>query len=348
MKAMYRVLGRTGIEVSVLGFGGIPIRTLNLNEAVKVVRRAYEIGVNFYDTARNYGDSERKIGFALKDVRDRVYIATKTASRTYEEAKKDLEISLRELCTDYIDLWQLHGVNDFETLNRVMSPNGALTALKDAKEDGKVRFIGITGHRIDVLLKAIETGEFDTVQFPFNYLSTEPERELIPRAKELNIGMIVMKPIAGGELSSASAALKYVVQHPISVVIPGMRTIEEVEANAKAVFEEVKLTDDELRIIEEDRRKLDKVFCRGCMYCMPCPQGIPISQILRINSIIRRAGVTSWVKEIYRKAREMLSKCTRCRQCEEKCPYNLKIPELLIEKFNWLESYLSKSNIEVE
>ncbi len=337
---MYRVLGGTGIKVSVLGFGGIPIRTLSLDEAVKVIRRAFEIGINFYDTARNYGDSEHKIGIALKNVRDQVYIATKTASRTYDNAMKDLETSLNELETDYIDLWQLHAVNNFETLEKVLSPNGALAALKDAKKEGKIRFIGITGHRMDVLVKAIETGEFDTVQFPFNYLSIGAERELIPKAKELNIGMIVMKPIAGGELSSASAALKFVIQYPISVVIPGMHSIMEVEENARAVFKEIKLTDEELRIIEDDRRNLDKVFCRGCMYCMPCPQDIPISSLLRIKSFVKRMGISDAVKRIYEKAKETLPKCLNCKQCEEKCPYNLEVTKLLKEKFNWLEKIL--------
>ncbi|RLE53855.1 MAG: aldo/keto reductase [Candidatus Methanomethylicota archaeon] len=339
---MYRVLGRTRLKVSILGFGGIPIRTLTLNEAVKVVRRAYEVGVNFYDTARNYVDSERKIGAALKDVRSEVYIATKTASRSYEDAMKDLEVSLAELGTSYIDVWQLHGVNNFETLERVLASDGALAALKDAKQDGRVRFIGITGHRPDVLVRAIETGEFDTVQFPFNYLSTEAGKELIPRAEELDVGMIVMKPLAGGELSSARAALRFIVQYPISTVIPGMKSIEEVEENAKTLFEEWKLTDEDLKIIDEDKQRLDKIFCRGCMYCLPCPQEIPISSLLRVESIIRRIGVTDSVRKIYEKAKEKVPNCVRCRQCEEKCPYNLPITEMLPKKLAWLEEVLMK------
>ncbi len=334
---MYRILGRTQLKVSVLGFGGIPIRTLSLDEAVKVVRRAFELGVNFYDTARNYADSERKIGAALNDVRSEVYIATKTASRTYDEAMRDLEASLSELGTTYVDVWQLHGVNNFETLEQVLAPNGALAALKDAKQDGKIRFIGITGHRPDVLLKAIETGEFDTVQFPFNYLATEAERELIPRAEQLNIGMIIMKPLAGGELSNAKAALRFIIQYPISTVIPGMKSIAEVEENAKTLFEDWELTDEDLKVIDEDKRRLNKVFCRGCMYCMPCPQGIPISQLLRIESIVRRVGVTEWVKSIYREAKEKVPSCIKCKQCEEKCPYELPITEMLPEKLAWLE-----------
>jgi len=341
---MYRVLGKTNLRVFVVGFGGIPIRVLSIDDAVKVVRRAYELGVNFYDTARGYGDSERKIGLALKDVRENVIIATKTPSRDYDGAMRDLEKSMSELNVDYIDVWQLHNVSSFDTLERVLSSDGALQALRDARQDGKVRFIGITGHNIEVLLKAIEAYSFDTIQFPFNYIADDAKYELIPKARELNIGTIIMKPLAGGELSYPIAALRYILGHDVSVIIPGMKSISEVEENVNSIIENPTLSEEELRLIEEDKARLDKVFCRGCMYCMPCPNSIPISPLLRIQQFINRTGFSEAVLRIYERAKQTVPNCTKCLQCEEKCPYKLPITQLIQEKLAWLESQLKSSH----
>lgn len=337
---MYRVLGKTGLRVFAVGFGGIPIRVLSVDDAVRVVRRAYELGVNFYDTARGYGDSERKIGLALRDVRENVIIATKTPSRDYDGAMRDLEKSLSELNVDYIDVWQLHNVSKFDVLERVLASDGALQALRDARQDGKIRFIGITGHNIDVLLKAVEAYSFDTIQFPFNYIADDAKYELIPKARELNIGIIVMKPLAGGELSYPIAALRYVLSYDVSVIIPGMKSVDEVEMNVNSILENPCLSDEELKLIEEERARLDKVFCRGCMYCMPCPNNIPITQLLRIQQFINRMGFSDMVLRVYERAKQTVPNCTRCLQCEAKCPYQLPITQLIQERFKWLEGQL--------
>lgn len=342
---MHRILGKTNLKVFVIGFGGIPIRVLSVDDAVKVIRRAYELGVNFYDTARGYGDSERKIGLALRDVRKNAIIATKTSSRDYDGAMRDLERSLSELNVDYIDIWQLHNVSDLKALERVLSDDGALQALRDARQDGRVRFIGITGHNTEILLKAMEAYSFDTVQFPFNYLADDAKYELIPKANKLGLGIIIMKPLAGGELSHPLAALRYILSYEVSVVIPGMKSIGEVEENVNSILANPSLSDDELRLIEEDRAKLNRIFCRGCMYCMPCPNDIPISSLLRIKQFINRTGFSEAVLRIYERAKQTVPNCTRCLQCEEKCPYKLPITKLIREKLSWLESQLKSQKL---
>ncbi|MEM1549482.1 MAG: aldo/keto reductase [Candidatus Methanomethylicia archaeon] len=337
---MFRTLGRTGLKIFPIGFGGIPIQVVEDREAIKVIRRAYELGVNFYDTARVYGSSERKIGEALNDVREEVIIATKTTAKSYENAIKDLETSLSELKTDYIDIWQLHNVSTHETLEKVLSSNGAIEALKEAKKRGKVRCIGITSHNLNVLIKAMETNIFDTIQFPFNYLSDEAKIDVIPKAIEMNLGIIAMKPIAGGEINYPKIALKYVLKHNVTVAIPGMKSIIEVEENVSSIKDGIEITKEEEEIIEYERRNMEKIFCRGCMYCMPCPQGIPISQLLRIKQFVNRTGISRQVIEIYEEAKNTVPNCKLCRQCEEKCPYNLPITTLIHEKLGWIENEL--------
>lgn len=337
---MIRILGRTGIEVFPIGFGGIPIQIVEEEEAVKVIRKAYELGINFYDTARVYTSSERKIGRALKNVREKVIIATKTTAKNYEDAWKDLNKSLKEIETSYLDIWQLHNVSDYETLKNVTSSGGALEALKDAKRDGNVRFIGITSHNLDVLFEAMKNNIFDTIQFPFNYLSDEAKYKVIPKALEMNLGIIAMKPIAGGEINYPKISLKYILTNNVTVAIPGMKSIREVEENISTISEGLKLSDEEYRLIDEERRRMEKVFCRGCMYCMPCPQGIPISQLLRIQQFVRRTGINDQVLRIYEEARRTVPQCKLCYQCEEKCPYKLPITTLIKDKLKWIEEQI--------
>lgn len=339
---MFRILGRTGLKVFPIGFGGIPIQIIEDKEAIKVIRRAYELGINFYDTARVYGSSERKIGEALKDVREEVVIATKTTAKSYSDAIKDLETSLLELKTDYIDLWQLHNISTYEALRKVLSNGGVIEALKEVQKSGKVRYIGITSHNLDILTKAMETKIFDTVQFPFNYLSDEAKISVIPKAIEMNLGIIVMKPIAGGEINYPKIALKYVLKHNVTVAIPGMKSINEVEENISSIKDGIEITIEEEEIIKHERRNMEKIFCRGCMYCMPCPQEIPISQLLRIKQFVNRTGINKQVIEIYEEAKRTVPKCKLCYQCEGKCPYNLPITTLIHEKLKWIEDELKK------
>ena len=325
------VLGRTGLKVKSLGFGGIPIQRVSEEEAVEVVRRCYDLGLNYYDTARGYTTSEERIGKALEDVRDRVIIATKSHQRTAEGIERELEISLRNLRADHIDVYQLHNVQTEEQWCQVRAPGGALEAVEEAKEQGKINHISVTSHSPDLAVEMIKTGLFETVMIPYNYLTTKPADELLPTCKKLNVGTIIMKPFGGGAFSNANTALKYVLSNPdCNLVIPGMMSVAEVEENINVWMDDHTLTDRERRLIERDKERLGDKFCRSCNYCQPCPQGIPISTILRTESqVLRRMGWTESRVNSVKEAKEKLETCINCGECESRCPYGLPIQELL-------------------
>jgi predicted aldo/keto reductase-like oxidoreductase len=360
-----RRLGRTDLEVSVIGFGGIPIIALSRSEAVRVVRHAYEKGITYFDTARAYGDSEEKIGAALRDVRDEVVIATKTHQRTREDAARaGLKQSLRNLQTDRIDLVQLHGIDSEETLTRAIGSDGSLMALKEAKAQGKIDHIGISGHNPHVLVKAIQTGEFDTVLVPLNVIDRMATEKLIPLARELDVGVIIMKAIGGcqsplqyaqrdgrflgrpeqdwpdpsefianfGEegVERARRALRFVLAHDVSTVIPGFRSPEEVDYaietadNFKDLTPEEKKTYGFLKLPPEP-------FCRQCGSCIPCPDGIEIPTILRWDAYNTFYNIRKWTRGQYEKLGTKLNSCTECGRCVKKCPYSLPVIKMLKE-----------------
>lgn len=333
-----RILGRTGLRVRRVGFGGIPIQRLSEDEAVAVVRRCYELGVNFFDTARVYTTSEERMGKALSDVREKVIIATKTAKRTREGLLGDLETSLRNLQTDRIDLYQLHMVSKEEEWAQIRAPGGALEGLYEARDAAKIRHLGITSHNPELLLEILEEGIFETAMIPFNYLTPRPEERLLPLSKELGVGTIAMKPLGGGALSSARAALKYVLQNEyVDIAIPGIMSVREAEENIAVGSGETSLTDEELRLMEKDRAELGNEYCRACDYCKPCPQGIPISFVLRAeNQLIRLSGWTPMIVRQIPDAEMRVASCLRCGECEKRCPYRLPIRELLPVKMNSL------------
>ena len=324
-------LGKTGLKVKTLGFGGIPIQRVSEEEAIEVVRRCYNLGLNYFDTARGYTTSEERIGKALEDVRDRVILATKSHQRTYEGIKKELEISLRNLRTDYIDVYQLHNVQTEEQWNQVKAPGGALEAVEESKEQEKINHISITSHNPDLTIKMVKTGLFETMMIPYNYLTPKPAEELLPTCKKLDVGTIIMKPFGGGAFSNANTALKYVLSNPnCDIIIPGMMSIAEVEENYKVWNGDHTLTDEERRLIERDKKELGDQFCRSCNYCQPCPQEIPISTILRTEAqVLRRMGWSERRVATVKNAKEKLETCIHCGECESKCPYNLPIQELL-------------------
>ena len=331
----HRTLGRTGLKVSEVGFGGIPIQTLSHSEAVAVVRRVLDVGVDFLDTARAYTTSEERIGDAIKGQRSKCMIATKTVARTAEGVERDLKKSLTLLGTSNVELYQLHNVMSDETLKEVMKPGGALDAFKKARREGKIQFIGITSHRPSVLIQAIKTGEFDTIMVPLNYVERTPLQELIPLANKTGTGSIIMKPLGGGAFTNAEEALKFVLNQPVSTVIPGVCSIKEVEQNAAIGTAPLTLGKDAEKRLEEQAKILGQTFCRACDYCQPCPEGIPISALTRVDTFIKRMGWESW----YSRNKEALKKyenCQECRQCESKCPYQLPILELMAEKVTWL------------
>jgi predicted aldo/keto reductase-like oxidoreductase len=352
-----RTLGRTDLQVSIVGFGGTWISQLRMDDAVKVIRRAYELGINYFDTAKLDGDSEEKIGAALKNVRDECVLATKTASRTKRESLTDFKSSLCRLKTDRLDLIQLHGIDDEKTLEKAMGPNGSLEMCKKARSEGLVDYIGITSHKPHVLIRAIETNEFDTVLVPLNVVTRQALEELIPLAKELGIGVAVMKPLStktsklitclyepslsllsdepelkallGQDTSSmVSSALRFILAQDVSVVVTGFKSVEEVETAAKVGEKYRGLTSD-----EEDRFRVqfDEKYCRDCGLCLPCPQNLDIAAILRFHTLSTTYGLKNWAKKLYDGLEVDVTNCTECGGCEPKCPYKLPIMHMLLE-----------------
>ena len=324
----YRKLGKTGLQVSEIGFGGIPLQRVNLDEAVTVVQEALKLGINFFDSARGYTDSEEKIGRALQGVpRSEVLLATKSGVHTKEEIKRDIEISLRNFRTDYLDLYQLHNLRGEEKVAQIFGPGGSWEGLKEAQKEGWVRFVGITGHLPSLLLELLEKESFETVQFPFNTVEQRGLPELLPYAQKHDIGTIIMKPLAGGALQHPAAALKYILKHDISVAIPGMRSAAEVRENAAAAG--AALSEAEEKRLREETERLGARFCRRCDYCQPCPQGIDIPSLMTLQRYSEGYGLHQWALERYREQKAKPGDCLQCGECEEKCPYDLPIRDLL-------------------
>ena len=324
-----RRLGKTGLEVTVVGFGGIPIQVVPEEVAVAAVRRAYDLGVNFFDTARGYTNSEERIGKALEGCEH--FIATKSGNREAEGIYRDVERSLANLGRKQIDLYQLHGVNDDDELEKALARGGAVEGLRRARDEGKIAHIGITGHRRETLIRAVEVCEdFATVQVPFNLVEDEILDRLAPICQQRDVGVIAMKPCGGGNFTNAPLALKWCIAQPISVAIPGMANPQEVEEDV-AMAATGELTPEELVAVERMKQELDQRTCRRCRYCEPCPQGVQISSLLHGRSVVRRMGVARW-KEWG--ALDMIASadlCAECGTCLTRCPYNLPIPELVRE-----------------
>jgi len=331
-------LGKTGLQVSCIGFGGIPIQRLSEEDAVRVVQRALDLGVTWIDTANGYTTSEERIGKAIAGRRDRVVIATKTGARDKEGATEHLELSLKRLQTDHIDLWQFHGVSSSENLERVLGPGGAMEAALAAKEAGKVRHIGITSHSMDVALKAVPMGHFETMQFPFNYITHEPAQELIPLCREHDVGFIAMKPFGGGLLDKANISIKYLLQFEGVVPDPGIETEAEIEEIIAIVNGSWEMTAADKAELEQVRAELGTRFCRRCQYCLPCPQEVRIPSVLNTRSFWKRFPrerfLGSGVKGMVDSARN----CIECGECEAKCPYHLPIIEMLKENVAFYDS----------
>jgi predicted aldo/keto reductase-like oxidoreductase len=330
-------LGKTGLEVSRIGMGGIPLQRPTTAEAVRVVHRALDLGVTFFDTAAGYGVSEERFGQALVGRRDGVVIATKSARRTEEGAAAEIEQSLENLKTDYLDLWQFHNVSHAETYEKVLGPGGAMEAAQKALQAGKIRHIGLSSHNLDTAIQAVKSGLFETIQFPFNYVTREPADELIPLAAERGVGFIGMKPFAGGMLGRADLSIKYVLQFDTVIPDPGIEKVEEIEEIVGLVESgDWQLTPEELTEIETRRDELGTQFCRQCGYCQPCPQGIPISLVMITKTMWKvwpRETFIGWMTGAIEKART----CLKCGQCEPRCPYQLPIRERIDESIAYFD-----------
>lgn len=322
-----RFLGKTDMKIKRVGFGGIPIQRITQEDTNKVICELENQGINFIDTARGYTISEEYIGHSLKGKRDKFYLATKSMSRDYEGMKNDIEVSLRNLQTDYIDLYQLHNVKP-EEYDMIFNEDKAYRALLEAKEAGKIKNIGITAHSLDTIEKAISSDRFATIQFPYNIVEDQAD-ELFKKANAKGIGIIVMKPLAGGALDDATLAIKYILSKEyIDIAIPGMDSIEQVKQNVN-VLENLDLTYDDNKKIEEIRNTLGSRFCRRCEYCLPCPVGINIPANFLMEGYYTRYNLKEWAKERYAALDVKASECIECGLCETKCPYDLPIRDML-------------------
>ena len=324
----YRTLGKTGLKVSRMGFGGIPIQKIDEEGTRKLLREMAEKGINYIDSARGYTVSEQYIGYGLEGIRDKFILATKSMSRTKDAMAADIETSLKNFRTDYIDLYQVHNPS-MEQLDQVIEKGGALEALREAKKAGKIGHIGLTAHSTAVFERALELDWVETIMFPYNIVEQQGA-ELIHRCAEKNIGFIDMKPLAGGAIEDGTLALRYVCSNPdVTVVIPGMAESSELEENMAACSNEAPLTEEELAKMEVVRKQLGTDFCCRCNYCAPCSVGINIPSVFLFAGYLQRYDLGDWARDRYSTLKVKASACIECGKCEPRCPYHLPIREKL-------------------
>lgn len=323
-------LGKTGITVNKNGFGALPIQRIGAENAVRLIRMAYEGGITFFDTARAYSDSEIKLGEALDGIREKVFIATKTGATTVDGFWKDLETSLKNLRTDYVDLYQFHNPS---FCPKPGDESGIYDAILEAKEKGMVRHIGITNHRLNVANEAIESGLYETLQFPFSYISGEKELELVKKCKKNNMGFIAMKGLSGGLITNSAAAYAFLAQFDNVLPIWGVQREKELAEFLSYIDTPPKMDEVICKVIEKDRTELCGDFCRGCGYCMPCPAGIEINNCARMSLMLRRAPSESWLTAEWQEKMKKIENCLKCGKCKSKCPYALDTPSLLEKNY---------------
>ena len=329
-------LGRTNIVVSKNGFGALPIQRVSEEEAVRILRKAYDGGINYFDTARFYTDSEKKLGLALADVRENIIISTKTMQTNVEGFWRELEESLTLLKTNYIDIYQFH--------NPAFCPKpgdgtGLYEAMLEAKRLGKIRHIGITNHRLAVAEEAVRSGLYDTLQFPFSYLASEKEEALVKLCEEMDVGFICMKALAGGLISRSDAAYAYLADYPVAPIW-GIQRESELDEFLAYNEDPPTMTEEIAALIESDKRELMGEFCRGCGYCMPCPVGIQINNCARMSLMIRRAPVAAQLSEASRAMMKKIEDCVNCGKCKSMCPYGLDTPNLLKKNYEDYKTFL--------
>ncbi len=321
-------LGRTGLDITRIGFGSIPIQRLALKEAVTVLRRALDMGVGLIDTARSYTDSEEKIGTALRGRAERPVLMSKSYSRDADGIRRDVETSLEKLGASAIEVYLLHNVNTVSLLDQVTSSGGALEGLRRAAQEGLVKFVGISGHKPPILAEALRRDAFDVLEFPFNAIEQEAA-SLIEEAARRDVGTIIMKPLAGGALRPASAAIRFVLTYPVSCVIPGIQALNEVAEDLSA---DGKLSDEERQALLQQAAQWKGRFCRRCEYCLQaCPNNVNITLILLFAAYSKRYGLKDWARDRYAALPVRVDACEDCGKCEERCPYDLPIREMLRE-----------------
>ena len=324
------VLGSTEIKVNKNGFGALPIQRISHEDAGELLKMAYNAGINFFDTARFYTDSETKIGEALGDVRENIYIATKTAAQNSDDFWKDLNTSLNNLKTDYIDIYQFHNPS---FCPKPGDGTGLYEAMLEAKAQGKIRHIGITNHRLAVANEAIDSGLYETLQFPFCYLATEKDLELVKKCKEADMGFIAMKALSGGLINNSAAAYAFEAQYDNVLPIWGVQRKSELEEFISYIDNPPVMNDEIKALIEHDRKELSGEFCRGCGYCMPCPAGIEINNCARMSLMLRRAPSDAQLTPEMQAKMKKIENCLHCNKCKSKCPYGLDTPTLLQKNY---------------
>ena len=339
-------LGRTGITTPQNAFGALPIQRVSTDYAVMLLRKAYAGGMTFFDTARAYTDSEVKLGIAFEGMRGKVYIASKTQAKTPEKLWEDLETTLKNLKTDYLDLYQLHQVPQ---CYRPGDGTGMYEALTEAKEKGLVRHIGVTAHKIGVAEEVVASGLYETLQYPFNYISTEREIALVKACGEAGMGFIAMKGLSGGLLTNSQACMAFMSQFDNVLPIWGIQRESELDEFISFQNNPPVLTDDMRARIEKDRQELCGDFCRGCGYCQPCPAGIEIESCNRMYLFLRRAPYSVYLTDEFYEKMQQVKQCLRCGQCRDKCPYNLDTPNLLQRNYDdFMQHWARKSELNPE
>lgn len=324
----YVALGKTGLIISRLGFGGIPIQRISAAETGTLMAKVKDAGINFIDTAKSYTVSEAYLGEALEGMREKFVLATKSMSRDKEGMKQDIKDSLKKLKTDFIDLYQVHNPS-LSQLDQITGPGGALEALMEAREAGLIGHVGLTAHSLEVFERAVEMDWVETVMFPYNIVESQGE-ELIKVCQERKIGFIAMKPLAGGAIEDADTAIRFILSNPgVSVMIPGMAEEKELSQNLRAAEMKEPLSEKELGKIEAIRKELGSQFCRRCNYCAPCAAGIAIPSVFLFTGYLERYGLEGWARERYNSLEVTASACIECGICETRCPYELPIREMM-------------------
>ena len=332
-------LGKTDLMVSRSGFGAIPIQRISYEDSTALLRAAFNGGINYYDTARGYTTSEHKIGLALGDVRDEIIIATKSGAQNGEQLAQNLETSLSQLGTDYIDVYQFHNPS---FIPRPSEDNGLYDAALRAKSEGKIRHIGITSHRLDIAIEMVKSGLFETMQFPMSTLATDAEIELVKLCKEHDVGFVAMKGLAGGLITNAKSAFVFLRQFGNVVPIWGIQHMSELEEFLE-YEQNPPAFDDEIRqIINKDREKLSDGFCRACGYCLPCPAEINIPMAARMELLLGRMDWRGLISESWQEMMSRINNCSDCRHCIGHCPYNLDTPELLKSNLAYFEKFVAE------
>jgi len=328
-------LGKTGLQVAPVGFGGIPIQRLSEQKAIDVVSHCLDKGVTFVDTANGYSVSEERIGKAIAGRRDGLVLATKSHGGTAEAFRQEMELSFKRLQVEHIDIYQFHGVSKPEQFEQIIAPGGPLDVAREAKAAGRIGHIGVTSHSLDVALKLAASGLFETLMFPFNFITREPAEELLGVCRDNGVAFISMKPMGGGLLEDAALAFKWLRQYPDAYPLVGIQSYAEIDEIVGVMEGPAALTADEAARIAALRAELGTRFCRSCEYCQPCPQGIRISWILRLKSHAKRMPATRVFGESSLASIQTAETCADCGVCEERCPYELPIREMTAELIDW-------------